>query len=329
VKHSAGLPRKRWRLRAALSYFGGRPLDSVFPQTSLFHATEHLLPRLRSISSVFTLHDTAYLNYPEYHLPQNRYYLRWMMPRFLKSASAVIAVSEHTRQDAERHYRLDASKIHVIPEAVEARFRPLDDAAILAATRARFNLPDRFILFLGTLEPRKNLVVLLEAYALVRAVCGDVGLVIAGGKGWLYESFFEKLRSLQLEAHVRLTGHVPDADLPALLSCAEVFAFPSLFEGFGLPPLEAMACGVPVVCSNAASLPEVVGDAGIQLAPDDVREWAATLLRLLNDAPARADLRMRGLERARAFTWEAAARKTWAVYERSWGEGAGHSRPAA
>jgi glycosyltransferase involved in cell wall biosynthesis len=265
---------------------------------------------------VFTLHDVAYLLFPQYHLLQNRLYLTLMMPRFLARADRVIAVSEATRRDALRFYRLNPGKVVVIPEGVEPRFRPEPDPARLAAVRQKYALPERFILCVGTLEPRKHLPTLLEAYAALRPHHPQLGLVLAGGKGWLYQSFFERLQSLGLETQTRvtLTGYVPDDDLPALINCAEVFAFPSVFEGFGLPPLEAMACGVPVVCSNASSLPEVVSDAGISLPPADPRAWAEALDRLLTDPVLHADLRTRGLARACQFTWEAAAQRTVEIY---------------
>jgi glycosyltransferase involved in cell wall biosynthesis len=312
---TARLPRKPWRLRAAASYFGGPPLDRAFPGVTLFHATEHLLPVITGARSVFTLHDAAYLLYPQYHLLQNRLYLTLMMPRFLARADAVICVSENTRRDALRFYPLAPDKVSVIPEGVEARFQPQADADHLDAVRRKYGLPARFILYVGTIEPRKNLVTLLEAYAALRAQGSEVGLVIAGGKGWLYQSVFERVRALGLEAQVVFTGYVPDADLPALLNCAEVFAYPSTFEGFGLPPLEAMACGLPVVCSNASSLPEVVGEAGLLLPALDVGAWAAALERVLSDEALRADLRARGLARAKQFTWEAAAKQTLDVYQ--------------
>ena len=181
--------------------------------------------------------------------------------------------------------------------------------------RRKYKLPARFILYVGTLEPRKNLNTLLEAYAVLRHSLPEVGLVIAGGKGWLYESFFARLRTLDLEPHVTLTGFVPEADLPALINCAEVFAYPSVFEGFGLPPLEAMACGMPVVVSNASSLPEVVGEAGLSLAPRDISAWVEALSGVLLNPALRADLRARGLQRAAQFTWQAAARQTLALYQ--------------
>lgn len=311
---TARLPRKPWRLRAALSYFGGPSMDRAFEGVGLFHATEHLLPKLSRARSVFTLHDTAYLLFPQHHLPRNRMYLRAMMPRFLARADRIIAVSENTRRDALRFYGLAPGKIEVIPEGVDARFGPDVDAASVSDVRRRYRLPDRFVLSLGTIEPRKNLPTLLEAYAALQPSHTDVGLVIAGGRGWMHENFFDRLRSLGLERVVVVTGHVPDDDVPALLNAAEVFAFPSEFEGFGLPPLEAMACGVPVVCSNAASLPEVIGDAGLLLPPRDVGAWVKALGAMLGGPDLRAELRTKGLARARRFSWDAAARKTLEVY---------------
>jgi glycosyltransferase involved in cell wall biosynthesis len=311
---TARLPRRQWRLRAAISYFGGPALDRTVPGIDLFHATEHLLPKLARARSVFTLHDTAYLRFPEYHLARNRIYLRTMMPRFLRRADRIIAVSENTRRDALRFYPLDQEKIEVIPEGVEERFRPDVGRDVVSRIRHRYTLPERFLLSIGTIEPRKNLSTLVEAYAALRPRHPEVGLVIAGSRGWLYERFFEQLRSLGLEDRVIFTGHVPEDDIPALLNAAEVFAFPSEFEGFGLPPLEAMACGIPVVSSNAASLPEVVGDAGLLLPPRDVGGWVTALGRLLDDRQLRADLSARGLARARLFSWDTAARRTLEVY---------------
>ena len=312
---TAHLPRKRWRLRAALSYFGGPSLQATFPGVTIFHATEHLLPVIPHARSVFTLHDTAYLLFPQYHLLQNRLYLTLMMPRFLNRADQVICVSENTHRAALRFYRLNPEKVCVIAEGVEPRFQPMDDPVQMDFIRRKYKLPARFILYVGTLEPRKNLNTLLEAYAVLRHSLPEVGLVIAGGKGWLYESFFARLRTLDLEPHVTLTGFVPEADLPALINCAEVFAYPSVFEGFGLPPLEAMACGMPVVVSNASSLPEVVGEAGLSLAPRDISAWVEALSGVLLNPALRADLRARGLQRAAQFTWQAAARQTLALYQ--------------
>ena len=312
---TAHLSRKRWRLRAAASYVGAPGLDRVLAGTTLFHATEHLLPKFTRARSVFTLHDIAFLVVPEYHLPRNRIFLRLMMPRFLRRADRIIAVSEHTRRDALRAYpSLAPEKFIVIPEGVEPRFRPDVEPGLVARVRDRYALPRRFILTVGTIEPRKNHTTLVEAFASVRTHHPEVGLVIAGGRGWLSDPLFERVRALGLDDRIVFTGHVADEDMPALHRAAEVFAFPSEFEGFGLPPLEAMASGIPVVSSDAASLPEVVGDAGMSIAPRDVDGWVRALDRLLEDAPLRAAFAARGLERARRFSWGAAAERTIEVY---------------
>ena len=202
----------------------------------------------------------------------------------------------------------------VVYGGVDPGFCPILPVA-RAALRQKYALPERFILSVGTIEPRKNLTALLDAYHTLRQSDPDLGLVIAGRRGWRSAGFFERLQALGLEATVRLLGPVPDADLPALYSAAEVFAYPSLYEGFGLPPLEAMACGTPVVVSNTSSLPEVVGKAGLLVEPHDIAGLAAAIEAALTDTARQADLCARGLMQARCFTWEAAARATLQVYQ--------------
>ncbi len=332
----------RWRLTTALRHILGWNMDGFFRSVDLFHATEHLLPRLSAIRTVFTLHDLIFLFHPEAHKPMNRWFLTLMMPRFLRAADAIIAVSECTKRDAVRCYGIPEEKITVIYEGVNPRFRPADPEAI-AAVRQKYGLPERFILYVGTIEPRKNLTALLEAYtalmerpapcALRPATCDlrpatcdlrpatcDLRLMIVGKKGWLYEGFFRKLRELGLEDRVIFTGYVPDEDLPALYSAADLFVFPSLYEGFGLPVLEAMACGVPVVCSSTSSLPEVAGDAALLVPPTDVRALTEAMERALTDERLRARMRARGLERARRFSWERAAQGTLITYRKVLGD---------
>ncbi|MDP2660505.1 MAG: glycosyltransferase family 1 protein [Dehalococcoidia bacterium] len=305
---------KPWRMAALLSLYAHVPLDSLFGDAEIFHATDHLLPRLHRISSVFTLHDLAFLRHPEAHLPLNRWFLRLAMPLFLRRANAVICVSQYTKGDAVRSYGLDDSKIYVIPEGVHPRFHQVQDLGVLAATRARYHLPERFILFVSTIEPRKNLVTLWEAYRLLRSEGRTEKLVVVGQRGWLYQPILLRLRELGLEDQVVFPGYVDDEDLPAIYSLAECFCFPSLFEGFGLAPLEAMASGCPVVCSNASSLPEVCGDAAILVPPTDVSALTSALRRLLDDPALRDDLRARGLRQSAQFTWRNAAERTLGVY---------------
>lgn len=316
----AGLPRltthlsdKPWRLRVLLAHLVGRAQDGLFPGVALFHATDHLLPRLASVPSVFTLHDLTCRLMPAAHTPLNRWFHLLLMPRFLRQAEAVIAVSECTRRDAVRLYGLAEGKVHVIYEGVSPHFRPAGVAEV-AALRQKYGLPERFILFVGTLEPRKNLGTLLEAYAALRAGGAPQRLVVAGRRGWRCGALFARLRDLGLEEEVILPGLVDEGDLPALYTAADLLAFPSLYEGFGLPVLEAMACGTPVVCANTSSLPEVAGEAALLLGPHDVGAWVRATGRVLADPALRESLRAAGLARARRFTWQAAARRTQQVY---------------
>lgn len=305
---------KPWRMAALLSAYAHFSMDFLVGGGDVFHATDHLLPRLTRTSSVFTLHDLAFVRYPETHLPLNRWFLRLMMPFFLRQADAIISVSEYTKLDAMRYYNLDSQSINVIPEGVDPRFQPVEDPARLAEVRTRYSLPDKFILFVSTIEPRKNLVVLWQAYKALLSEGRNEGLVVVGKKGWLYQETMQRLQQMGLEDRVLFPGFVRDEDLPAIYSLAQCFCFPSLFEGFGLTPLEAMASGCPVVCSDSSSLPEVCGDATLLVPPTDVSAMTGALRRLLDDPELRSDLRGRGLLRAGAFTWQKAAQQTLGVY---------------
>lgn len=306
---------KPWRLRTAASYFGPLAMDRDFSGSHLYHSTGHLLPRLRTMRTVFTLHDVIPFLFPEHHLWQNKIFFEIMLPRFLQQADAIIAVSRNTKRDALRVLNLPPDKIHVIPEGIDSQFAPVTDPHQLAAVRQRYSLPQRFVLTVGTLEPRKNHTMLLHAFGALVAAEPDVVLAIAGKRGWLYHDFLTALENSGLEPHVRLLDHVPDTDLPALLSAASVFAFPSLYEGFGLPPLEAMACGAPVLCSTAASLPEVVGEGGWLVNPLLPAEWTRAMQRLLTEPEARSSLIERAHKQAAGFTWRKTAIATRALYQ--------------
>jgi glycosyltransferase involved in cell wall biosynthesis len=310
---TTNLPTKPWRMSALLGHVLRIPQDRLFPGVDLFHATDHLLPRLSRVRSVFTLHDLIFRFYPETHKPLNRWFLTFMMPRFLQAADAVIAVSESTKRDAVRLYGIDETKIKVIYEGVNPRFFPASPEAI-SVVRQKYSLSDSFILSVGTIEPRKNLTALLEAYRVVRDGGGEFRLVIVGKKGWLYEGFFRRLRELGLEQEVVFPGFVFDEDLTAFYSAADLFVFPSLYEGFGLPVLEAMACGAPVITSNTSSLPEVAGDAALLIDPNSIEALTDAMKSVMENKQLRDQLRAKGPKQAAKFNWESAARETLAVY---------------
>jgi glycosyltransferase involved in cell wall biosynthesis len=312
-RRTSRLPNKPWRAQVLLAHLTRWPQDRRFRGIDVFHATDNLLPHLTHLRSVFTLHDLAFHYYPETLSAANRRFLEAMMPHFLRAADRIIAVSESTRRDAVQRYGIDENRIRVVYEGVSARFRPAPGGAV-AALAQKHNLPARFILALGTVEPRKNLVTLLEAYRLLKTRGLGLKLVVVGKVGWLAETTWQRLRALGLEGEVILPGFIPDEDLPALYSASALLAFPSLYEGFGLPVLEAMACGTPVVCSNASSLPEVAGHAAILVDPLDVAGWAAALGRVLADEGLREEMRGSGMAQATRFSWERAARETLATY---------------
>lgn len=316
---SVPLAAKPWRMSVLLAHYAHAPMDRLFPGVSLFHGTDHLLPRFRRVRSVFTLHDLIPMLFPEFHLPLNRWFLTLMFPKFLRHADAIVAVSECTKRDAVRIYGVPEDKITVIYNGVDARFRPVPDADALRRVRAAYNLPEAYILYLGTIEPRKNLVRLLEACHALRQQGYPHRLAIVGAKGWLYQPVFDKIAELGLESEVIFPGFIADEDLPAVYAGASLFAFPSLYEGFGIPPLEAMACGVPTLVSDTSSLPEVVGDAALQVTPTDTTAIRAGMERILTDPALAAKLAAKGPERARLFTWEKAAEQLVALYRRAGG----------
>ena len=327
LQRTTRLSVKPWRLVTMLAHFSGLPQDGMFPGADIFHATEHLLPRLHHIRSVFTLHDLIFRFDPGSHLPLNRIYLNLMMPRFLRAADVVISVSECSKRDAINLYGTPEEKIHVVPEGVDARFTPSDDPIRLAQVREKYKLPERYVLFVSTIEPRKNLPVLFDALALRREQGLEMWpLVVVGKLGWLYEPILNRITGLGLQDWIFQTGFVADEDLPVLYSAAALHVMPSRYEGFGLSVLEAMACGTPVVCSNTSSLPEVAGQAALLVPPDDIRGWAEAISRLWNDDLLRARLRERGLAQAAHFTWQNAARETLAIYEQVVGQTTGKAK---
>jgi glycosyltransferase involved in cell wall biosynthesis len=306
---------KPWRMLVWLGQVGRLGFNRRVPGATLFHATEHLLLPLSGVPTVLTVHDLIFRRYPAHHKRLNRWYLNATMPLFCRRAGHLIAVSAQSKRDVIEAYGIPPEKITVIYEAADPRFCP-QPAETVAAVRARYGLPDRYLLFVGTIEPRKNLGRVLAAFERLHAEGLTDALVIVGKRGWLYNDFFARLEASPTKQAVIFPGFVPDADLPAVYTGAQALAFPSEFEGFGLPVLEAMACGAPVVCSNTSSLPEVTGDAALLIDPLNVDALTEVLRRVLDDPALAADLRARGLAQAARFSWARAAEETLAVYRR-------------
>ena len=316
MKHyPSKLPNKWWRLQNAWTHLSNYPMDAHYPGLDIFHSTGHLLPKLDNILTVFTLHDLIPLLYPHFHKPLNRIFLRVMMPLFLKSADAIISVSNNTRDDAVKHTDVDPSKFVVIPEAVSPSFQTITNQQELTKVRYKYKLPERFILCVSTIEPRKNHITLLRAFELLHKDHPDLVLVLVGKLGWLYKSLLTEIENSPVNQNIRLLHQVQDADLPALLSAATVFAFPSIYEGFGLPPLEAMACSTPVVCANTSSLPEVVGSAALMCEPLIIDAWHTEIHRLLLDKDLQEALSQNGIIQSKKFTWNAVAAATSNLYK--------------
>lgn len=305
---------KPWRLLVWMGQLARVGFDHLLPGAELFHATEHLLLPLRSIPAVLTVHDLIFRHLPAHHKVLNRWYLNLAMPLYCRRAAHIIAVSEHTRRDLVDAYGLAPDKITVVHEAADPRFGP-QLPQVVEAVRSRYGLPQRYLLFVGTIEPRKNLARLLAAFEAAYADSLTDGLVIVGRKGWLYGDFFARLEESVVRSAVFLPGYVPNEDLPAVYAGAQALVFPSLYEGFGLPVLEAMACGTPVVASDGSSIPEVGGDAALYVDPQDTEALRETVRRLLRDAGLQVEMRARGQIQAAQFSWRRAADETQAVYD--------------
>jgi len=311
---------KPWRMAVWLGQVAGVGFNSILPDVELYHATEHLLMPLRGIPTVLTVHDLIFRLFPEYHKRLNYWYLNAAMPVFTRKASALVAISECSKRDLVRLYGIPAEKISVVYEAASPHFQPASKQKV-AEVRFRYGLPDHYMLALGTIEPRKNLIRLVSALRVLRQRYADLALVVVGSTGWLYHDLFHALEELHDPKAVLLAGYVPDEDLPAVISGASLYVLASLYEGFGLPILEAMACGTPVVCSNTSSMPELGNQAARYFDPYDIDSMVEELGAVLSDAELRADMRARGLVRASHFSWRQAADQTFALYQRLLSEG--------
>ncbi|NPV70661.1 MAG: glycosyltransferase family 4 protein [Firmicutes bacterium] len=290
------------------------PCAAWWLRFDLLHMPAFAVPPFVPCPVVVTVHDLAYLTHPEWCREETVSYLSRRVPRALRKASAVITPSAFVRDEVVRCFGVPTERIHPILHGVSPAFRVLPKEEV-TDTRQEMGLPERFLLYVGTIEPRKNLLGLIQAFGQAVAQGLDHSLVIAGAKGWKCTDIYALPRQLGLEHRVLFPGYVPGNLLPALYNAATIFVYPSLYEGFGLPVLEAMACGTPVVASNVSSLPEVVGEAGILVNPLDKDELASAILVLASNEGMRQDLSRKGLEWAAQFSWERTAQETVRVYE--------------
>lgn len=299
------------KIRPFLWYLVYLPFYIKRHKIDIFLSTNFFTPVINWKTKVLTaIHDLTAQKYPQTHKWQARLMHKLFLQSSLKKSNLIISDSESTKMDIIDLFNIPSEKIRVIYPAISEIFKKIEDLNLLKSVKAKYSLPDRYILFVGTLEPRKNLALLLKAFAELKKT-QSIGhkLVIVGRKGWLYSDIFDIIRKEQLLEEIILTGYVEEIDLPAIYSMAEVLVYPSIYEGFGLPPLEAMACGCPVIASNTSSLPEVVGDAGILINPYDVEALKQAILSVIRDDALRNLLRDRGLERAKMFSWEKTAKE--------------------
>jgi glycosyltransferase involved in cell wall biosynthesis len=305
---------KPWRMAVLLAHLAGLSFNRLVPDARLFHSTEHLLMPLRDVPTVMTVHDLIYKLFPAYHKKLNYWYLNLAMPRYCRRADAIIAVSQASKHDIVKQYQVEPAKIHVVYEAASSLFQPPLPARI-AQVRQEYQLPNRFLIHLSTIEPRKNLSRLLDALKALHQGFPDLCLVLAGGRGWLYDAFFAKIEAEGLQDAVYPLGWVPDEDLPAVIAAADLAVQPSLYEGFGLPILEHMACGQVVAASDSSSHPEVGGEAAAYFDPTEVETMVTVIGRLLADRDEYDHRRQLGLVQAAKFSWHRAAQETMAVYD--------------
>lgn len=312
------IPEKPLKLTSAL----GIPQAVKNADIDILHIPVHWYNQVtpfvfnRKIKKVLTVHDLTPILFPEMHTRETN--LTWRSSlKFIKNRTNVmICVSESTKNDCIKLLNIPEKRLRVIPLSADEQYKPLKNKnQIHEDLKQEYNIDFPFILFVGTLEKRKNVPTLLKSFYKLKKSNVDHKLVVVGGKGWKYTKIFDLIEELNLKNEVIFTDYVSDEDLVKLYNAADLFVYPSLYEGFGLPPLEAMACACPVITSNTSSLPEVVGDAGIMIDPNDVDSLTESMLKILTDNQLREEMSRKSLERAKMFSWKKTARETWKVYE--------------
>ncbi len=295
--------------------------QTLFPQlikrsgVDLLHSMHYTRPVRLPCASVVTFHDMTFFLYPELHTRAKRLFFPLAIRASARQADALTAVSESTRQDAIRVLGISPEKIAATQLGVDPAFRPINDAGFKRVIAEKYDLPERFILYVGLLEPRKNLPMLIRAYKRLIDGGENFKLVLVGRYGWRYEELLRQINNLDLEGMVHFTGYVSQEDLPLVYNLSSLFVYPTLYEGFGLPALEAMACGVPVITTDVSSLPEIVGEAGILVPVNNVEALYGAMIAVLGDEDLRRKMINKGIQRAAKFTWEQTAKLTFQVYQ--------------
>jgi glycosyltransferase involved in cell wall biosynthesis len=293
--------------------------DVVFSPNIIFGAVS------KYVKHVTTIHDLSFERYPEYFSGKRRWWHIFINARKIcRQANRIIAVSDSTKNDIVSLYGINPSKVTVIPSAVGDRFRIINrNSPELIKVKEKYNLPYKFVLFLGTIEPRKNIIALIRAFEALQKYAQEnqkeelqkYKLVVAGSPGWKNEGIFQEINNSEFKDDIKIINFVDDEDKPYLYNLASLFVYPSFFEGFGFPPLEAMKCGVPVIASNNSSLPEIIGDAGILVDPDKPEEIYRAMREVLGSRELQLELIKKGFEKAEQFNWKRTAKKTLGVFE--------------
>jgi glycosyltransferase involved in cell wall biosynthesis len=283
---------------------------------NLLHSLHYTRPIILPCASVVTFHDMTFFIYPNLHTRIKRTFFPLAIRFSARQSQALIATSESTRRDSIRLLNIPAHKIITVPNGISEEFRPISDVAQLEGCRRKYRLPKEFILYVGLIEPRKNLPLLLRAYARLSREGNCPSLVITGRFGWRYEDVARQLDALNLNDRVHFTGYLPTQDLPMVYNLAQIFVYPSIYEGFGFPPLEAMSCGTPVIATSVSAMVDHIGDAGILVPPQNEDALLEAMVRLLGDRELQENLSIRGRERSSNFTWKRTAQETLQVYRR-------------
>lgn len=297
-------------------------LPSIIRQKrlQLLHSMAFSMPILGGCPTVVTIYDLSFIHYPERFPALQHWYLRWQTSWSCRHARQLVAISQDGKQDIQQQFHVPPSRISVVYPAVESRFRPLP-ASEVEQFRQQKGLPPQFILHIGTLQPRKNIPVLLQAFAQLRQRTphryAECKLILVGGKGWFYEEIFAQVQQLDLATHVHFAGYVPDEELPWWYNSSHLLVFPSIYEGFGLPIIQAMACGTPVIAANTSAIPEVAGIAALLFHPQNISALTDQLQALLTDNDLHADLRQKGLEQSQKFTWSKSGQQLLDVYRQA------------